>query len=373
MPTKEELKIKQKLPLEVKIRISKLRIKEWINEFGEEGVYIAFSGGKDSTVLLDLVREDFPSVPAVFVDTGLEYPEIRNFVKTFENVIWLKPKMNFKKIIDNYGYPIISKEVSGAISETVSFLNKIEIEKEFSINKGERADFLIKSYENGEDFGYKKKMPTRTLQLIGKLPCENGYSKVYDKSKYNFLLNAPFNVTNRCCEIMKKRPFKAYESKTGKKPLIATLAAESKLRSANWVKSGCNSFEQKNPSSKPLSIWLEDDVLQYIKNKNLPIASVYGEIVSVNDPENFDGQMDISDFGLIEDNRKLKLTGCDRTGCMFCLYGCHLEKSPNRFERMKITHPKQYEYIMKPKEEGGLGYKEVLEWINKNGTIYIRY
>lgn len=68
-------------------------------------MYVSFSGGKDSTVLLDLVRSEYPNVKAVFVDTGLEYPEIRSFVKTFDNVEILKPKKNFKQVIQEYGYP----------------------------------------------------------------------------------------------------------------------------------------------------------------------------------------------------------------------------------------------------------------------------
>ena len=102
----------QALPLSIKIRMTKERIRQWINEYGEDGVYVSFSGGKDSTVLLHLVRRIYPNVKAVFVDTGLEYPEIRQFVKTFDNVEWLKPKMTFKNVIEKYGYPFISKEVS---------------------------------------------------------------------------------------------------------------------------------------------------------------------------------------------------------------------------------------------------------------------
>ena len=110
--TMQDLMIMQKLPLEVKIRMTNQRIRDWVNEFGVDGVYVSFSGGKDSTVLLDLVRKLYPEVPAVFVDTGLEYPEIRDFVKTFENVVWLKPEMNFKQVVMKYGYPFFSKEIS---------------------------------------------------------------------------------------------------------------------------------------------------------------------------------------------------------------------------------------------------------------------
>lgn len=110
----------QSLSLMSKINMTRQRIRGWIDEFGEDGVYVSFSGGKDSTVLLHLVRRDFPDVKAVFIDTGLEYPEIRQFVRTFSNVDILKPKMNFRQVIENYGYPFISKEVS----ETVDYARR---------------------------------------------------------------------------------------------------------------------------------------------------------------------------------------------------------------------------------------------------------
>ena len=65
-----ELKQKQCLPLEVKIAMTLRRIREWY-EYWDGNVYVSFSGGKDSTVLLHLVRQYYPGVPAVFSDTGL--------------------------------------------------------------------------------------------------------------------------------------------------------------------------------------------------------------------------------------------------------------------------------------------------------------
>lgn len=113
--TIEDLYQMQSLPLSAKIRMTENRIRGWVDEYGVDGVYVSFSGGKDSTVLLDIVRKLYPSVKAVFVDTGLEYPEIRDFVRTFDNVEWLRPKMNFKQVIEKYGYPFISKEVSECV------------------------------------------------------------------------------------------------------------------------------------------------------------------------------------------------------------------------------------------------------------------
>lgn len=112
--SKGDLEQMQSLPLSSKITMTKQRIAAWYEYFDGQ-VYVSFSGGKDSTVLLHLVRSLYPDVEAVFSDTGLEYPEIREFVKTFDNVTWLKPSMNFRQVITTYGYPVASKEVAEKI------------------------------------------------------------------------------------------------------------------------------------------------------------------------------------------------------------------------------------------------------------------
>ena len=120
--TMSDLYQMQSLPLFAKVKMTKDRIIQWVEEYGEDGVYVSFSGGKDSTVLLHIARSIYPDMKAVFVDTGLEYPEIRSFVKSFDNVDWLRPKMNFKQIIDKYGYPFFSKEISECIADSRRYL-----------------------------------------------------------------------------------------------------------------------------------------------------------------------------------------------------------------------------------------------------------
>lgn len=215
-------------------------------------------------------------------------------------------------------------------------------------------------------------LPKATQRQAGTIPSNN--FSLYNQTKYKFLLLAPFEISNKCCGVMKKAPAKAYAKQTGRKPIIATLAEESRLRVQKWLENGCNGFNMKSPVSTPLSFWTEQDILRYIKLNNIKIASVYGDIVTdYSKTDELEGQMDISELGLIQDNRPLKTSGCSRTGCMFCGFGCHLEKSPNRFERMKITHPKQYDYIMRPREQGGLNYKAVIDWINANSDLNIKY
>lgn len=202
---------------------------------------------------------------------------------------------------------------------------------------------------------------------------------------------------------------------TGRKPITAQMASESRLRTQKWLQNGCNAFDSKNPISNPMSFWTEQDVLLYIKKyieepmrkswenanyshgskrrkarkylrkinyRKKAIASVYGDIVTDFAKQGqVENQMSLSDFGIHCQEHVLKTTGCNRTGCMFCGFGCHLEKSPNRFERMAETHPKLLDYVMrggafdndglwKP-DNRGLGYWFVLKWINVHGNFNI--
>lgn len=338
----------QGLPLNLKIRMTKDRIRQWINAYGENGVYVSFSGGKDSTVLLHMVREDYPNVKAVFVDTGLEYPEIRAFVRTFPNVEWLKPEMNFKKVIEIYGYPFISKQVSKRVWEWNNAIKngkdvtKTEAYKEFTGNAFFQKD------------GYTQ--PSKSW---------------HNKEKWMFLTEAPFTMSHKCCDIMKKLPLKMLKDKY---PMTAQMASESLNREKNWLIHGCNAFNARNPISNPMSFWTEQDVLEFIYQNKLPICSVYGDVIKDTEVE---GQLDLEDIygkDMFDLGASVyKTTGCHRTGCMYCAYGCHLEKGEGRFARMKRTHPKQYDYIMRPWEQGGLNYKEVIDWINEHGNLKIKY
>lgn len=337
MPSREELKLLQALPLDIKIRKTQQRIREWVEYYGEDGVYVSFSGGKDSTVLLDIVRKMYPNIEAVFVNTGLEYPEIVDFVKQHENVTILRPKKNFRQVLTEYGYPVISKEVSATIEQAKQTPG------------GAKYQRLHGTSDSGFDF-----------------------------SRYLFLEDAPFKISDRCCKTMKKNPAKTIK----KAKFTGTMAEESKLRESSWIRFGCNSFDTKYPNSSPISFWKNNDILTYIHTYELPIASVYGDVVP-DDRGQIPGQTNIYDIIGEYQDCKFKTTGCDRTGCMFCLFGAHLEKGEGRLERMKHTHPKRYEYVMGGGEfnnEGmwipnnkGLGFKFVVDWLNEHGNLHIRY
>lgn len=342
--TSYDLAQMQSLPLEAKIIMTKQRIKDWYeswvryeivntetgktryvtateepslkeNEYIESAtdgqVYVSFSGGKDSTVLKHIVDSMYDDVPALFVNTGLEYPEIQKFAMSQKNVITIRPDMRFDEVIKEFGYPAISKEVAKIISEA------------------------------------NRDVKHAILAFEGK--CVDGTPSVYRQRfvKYGYLVKSPYPVSHKCCDVMKKKPAKMFEKETGRLPIIGTMASESLLRYKSWKANGCNAFNASRPSSQPLSFWTEQDVLDYLKRYNIPYCSVYGDI--------------------IDDNGKLKTTGC-----IFCMFGCHLEKSPNRFQLLKQTHPRQWEYCIGGGEmvdgkwqpnKNGLGLGKVLDYI----------
>ena len=345
--TMDDLSRMQAWPLSRKIQVTQTRLMEWKMKFNGK-IYISFSGGKDSTVLADLAARIYAAdkkgksdpLTLVFVNTGLEYPEIQKFVRYFAE--WLRttygipvnleirtPEMSFPEVLSKYGYPVIGKEVAKVIY-------------------------------------YAKRGSGWAINRLKGLDKNGNHSKFKERYiKYKFMIDAPFDTSQLCCDVMKKGPAKKYEAETGRKPVVATMTEESQQRLDSWMKYGCNSFDSDRPVSKPMSFWTEQDVLQYLKMTGIPLAPVYGEIV------NADGQINLFEE---EEPQKLKTTGCDRTGCMYCMFGIMSDKEPNRFQRMRQTHPRQYDYciggghyengILKP-DKTGLGLGVILDYIGK--------
>lgn len=352
--TASDLKQMQSLPLEAKIAMTQKRIEAWYESwkryeiYNEETgktrfvtateepplkdgeyiesvqdgqVYVSFSGGKDSTVLKHIVDSMYDNVPSLFVNTGLEYPELQSFVRRVKSgefgcfnpdVEIVRPEMRFDEVVKTKGYPLVSKAVAHNV-------------------------YIARRHPDGN---------------VAKNCFDPSKTGRFAHHRWSFLIDAPFVVGDKCCDIMKKKPSKVYSAKTGRVPYLGSMADESVLRYKNWLNNGCNSFDSSNPSSQPLSFWTESDVLAYIKRFDVPYCSVYGDI--------------------IETERGFETTGCDRTGCVFCGFGCHLEKGENRFQKLKRTHPRQYEYcinggemvdgVWQPSKEG-LGLGKVLDYI----------
>lgn len=311
--THEELKQLQSLPLDVKIAKTEARIQEYVYRFGLDGVYVAFSGGKDSTVLLDIARKMYPDMKAMYCDTGLENPDVRNFALKMDNLDVVRPAKNFKEVLTEYGYPVVSKEQSKYIEE--------------ARRSEEMRKKRIEGFNGKKDF------------IIAK--------------KWYYLLDAPFKISPKCCDIMKKNPAKKYEKETGRHAILGTLAEESHLRTTEYLKYGCNRYETNSPKCRPLSFWREEDILKYIVSRDIAISPFYGLI--------------------IKDKNGWHIDGNERSGCMFCAFGCHMEPEPNRFVRMKREYPKLWKYCIGGgkiengyivPDENGLGLGEVLEYMS---------
>lgn len=292
----------QSLPLEAKIIKSQQRIKEWY-EYWNGNVYVSVSG-KDSMVVHDLVKNLYPDVPAVFCNTGIEWPEIVKHIKTLDNVEIIKPRIRFKEVIERFGYPVISKEQSAYIYD----------------------------YRN-----------TKSEKLKHKRWYGDDKKRFKISEKWKFLVDAPFPISDKCCDVMKKEPFEKYEKRTGRKPFFGIMANDSSQRRGQFLKhGGCNNTSLKRPRSNPIGFWLEKDVLMYLKEFNVPYAKeIYGEIV-----------------------KPYKVWCMEKeqnTGCYPCLFGIHMHFEPNKFQRMKESHPKLWNYCINKLEIG-----KVLDYIGVN-------
>lgn len=287
-----QLRQRQNLPLHAKIKLSLIRIREWY-EYYNGDVYVAFSGGKDSTVLLDLVRSIYPDVEALFVNTGLEFPEIVDFVKTIENVTAIRPKMSFKKVLEVEGFPVVSKVVSMAINRYRN--TKDPLQKEY------------------------RKYGTKNGKYIGE-------AGVIPK-KWHYLIDAPFKISEKCCDRLKKEPYKRFNKISVKYAYVGVMADESNNREQDYLKRGCNSFEGKYPQSRPIAFWKEQDIWEYIHLNNIGYSKIYN-------------------------------MGYKRTGCIFCPFGVQFEKTLNRFQLLQKTHPELHTYCMEQ-----LGMKKVLNYL----------
>jgi len=304
----------EELSYEDKLIRTKALIIESVEQFGLEKVYIAFSGGKDSSVLMHIIHSIYPEIPIVFANTGLELPEIVAFVKKQrdvynKNVAILKPRKTFKQVLEQYGFPIISKEVSMSMSRYQNAKSprskRLRLFGGFNIN-------------------------TNKMQKMGVIP-----------KKWRHLRNK-IKTTERCCDYFKKMPFVKYE-KENKKGLsfVGVRVEESNLRRRSFRKMGCQAFNLKRPQSRPIMFWEEKDVNRYIQENNVEICDVY-----------YDKWIENPTTG-----EMLMVPAETRTGCIFCMYGLHLEDEENtRFHKLQKRHPKLFKYSMDK-----LGLREIIK------------
>lgn len=287
--TIEELKNRQSWTLSQKIDHSVGTIESFIAKTGKIP-YVSFSGGKDSTVLLDIARRFVDKdIKGVFCNTGNEWPENIRFVRQTENVVIIRPHLRVKDVLNKYGFPLISKEQSQYIREA----------------KHSKSQKVVEQ---------------RLFGKCGKI-----------SNRWQFLIRENFDISEKCCYCLKKRPFYKYERETGEVPLLGIMTEESKLRTGQYLhRGGCNSFSGRL-ASFPLSIWREIDIWEYIHRFNISYSPIYN------------------------------VAGVHQTGCMFCGFGAHIENI-SRFETLLKLHPKAYECFMNYKNND-VTYREALRLV----------
>jgi len=161
--------------------------------------------------------------------------------------------------------------------------------------------------------------------------------------KYLPLVDAPFRISDQCCDMMKKKPLGQFARQSSRCPITGEMASDSAQRELTYLRYGsCNVFNGKNAKSTPMAIWTDQDVLRYLLQTGIPYASVYGEIV-------------------VGPDGVLKTTGEVRTGCIFCMFGLDQElkyTGTHRFNRLRVTHPQLYAYCMEK-----IGLRKIIRYL----------
>lgn len=254
------------LPPEAKVTLTQARVREFVDMFGVDGVFISFSGGKDSQVLTEIIREMGPpydKIELVFFDTHNEDKTVYDVVERYGATNIPSPLMP-NEVIEKVGYPLFNKRIAKIIKD---------------IQRGS-------PYTSAEGAFNRK-----AIDAI--------------KIKYKDFIASPLRITDDCCNELKKKPSAAFTRRTGKHPIVATLAVDSRDRMRQYLQRGCNAFEGKI-SSTPMGFWSKADVLWFIATRNVRIARCYKcGIIK----------------GLISGVSTCRLYGKQQTGCLFCGFG----------------------------------------------------
>ena len=322
----------QALPYEVKIKRAELRAREYMEKLDDMGLEAHVSvGGLDSIVLLVFLRRIGIDVPAISV-SALEDKSIQRVHKEL-GVVSLAPGKPKVQILQEYGFPVISKKIAGRIDTL-----------QHPTEKNKTVRHAIITGECGEQGHFAKnsrmKLPQKWLELFA------GYENENEGVNYQI---APFLVSNKCCLYMKEMPCERWAKEHNSRPFLGLMASEGGQREEALTEHGCNYFGKGVIRSAPFAPFLRQDLLQLALSLDVPVPEIYGEISRKPDGT-------------------LYTTGAQRTGCSMCGFGIHLEQRPHRFDQLRARNPKEWEFWMyrcctDPETGEKYGWGRVLDYI----------
>lgn len=148
--------------------------------------------------------------------------------------------------------------------------------------------------------------------------------------------------------ISKEKPCNDWAREHNSVPYMGLMASEGGRREKSLKMHGCNYFGKTTTRSAPFAIFDRQDVLRLALDLDVPVPAEYGEIAKDRDG-------------------KLHTTKAQRTGCTMCGFGIHIEGRPHRFDILRETNPKEWEFWMKHvcRDENGnwYGWGRVLDYI----------
>ena len=322
----------QNLPYEVKVKRAEQRVHEFIAQMDERGMNAHVSvGGLDSITLLLFIRKLGYNIPAISVSSA-EDKSIQAIHKDL-GIISIKSYKSKVDILNEVGFPVISKRIAG----------KIDL-LQHPTPDNETVRHAIITGECGEQGHFAKdsrmKLPQKWLKLFG------GYENENEGVSYQI---PNFLVSNKCCYYIKEKPCDDWAKEHNSWPFLGMMASEGGQREEALVEHGCNYYGKTVMRSAPFAPFLRQDILQLALDLNVPVPEIYGEIA-------------------MKPNGELYTTLAQRTGCSMCGFGIHMEKRPHRFDRLRESNPKEWEFYMykccTDKETGEkYGWGRVLDYI----------
>lgn len=359
--TKKQVLEMQKRPYNEQIQIMDAKILETYT-LSKGNVAIAFSGGKDSTFLLHRScwlwsmtgYKDIP-LKVFFNDTTIEYVGMLDFVKNFIKSMELQFKIHidleiqrpsnnqtFISIIRKEGLPLVSKRISKTVRKLKDLMKIYDVSYETILFWRNQKESLELVDEIKGRFGGRNEPALFILGYTNRISKFNSPFKI--PNKWLPLLDAPFEISDKCCSILKHgnipERFKSCTIMTGE------MAEESEQRMSSYRQTGCTSQVKigGGGKAKPMGPVTLQTVLRYLYTYNIPIFKAYGKIV--------------------ENKGLYKTSGMFRTGCALCGFG--MAFIPDRYKTYADSEKSRINLAFKPLEEGGLGYKEAFEYCNKH-------